>query len=201
MDNLFIKLLDRRGRVMWVSDGIDAAVWDKPMLEYADEPDRAIVEENFSRCVVKGETVQFSARWYCPLADATVSCLTVIHPLEPESLPTSVAAVLVQSILPENFDEFTDADRELLCLLANDRNIKDVATTVDRSESAIDARIRGLKTKLGKHTLHGLVAAAVRNRLVPLFPPEFTEMVARALQRPLSDVMEDRRAADSQTRA
>lgn len=83
--------------------------------------------------------------------------------------------------MPDNFDRFTDAERELLRLLAEDHNIKDVATTVDRSESAIDARIRGLKTKMGKHTLYGLVAAAIRARLVPSIPPEIAESL-KALQ-------------------
>ena len=177
MENQFIKLLDRRGRLLWISDQIDPTKWDKPMLEYAHDEDRAAVEENFSRCVVKGESVGFAARWYCPIIDATIWCWSRIHPSEP-LVPSAVAAILVQSILPDTWNQFTDADKELLKLLADDHSIKDVATTVDRSESAIDARIRGLKSKMGKHTLHGLVAAAIRARLAPSLPPEFVECLA-----------------------
>jgi len=182
MDNLFVKMLDRRGRLLWISDQIDPSLWDKPLLDYAHQEDRAIAEENFSRCVLKGESVGFASRWYCPISESTVWCWTRIHALEPK-VPTTVAAVMVQSVLPDNWDQFTDSDKELLRLLADDHNIKDVATTVDRSESAIDARIRGLKTKLGKHTLHGLVAAASRARLIPLLPPEFAESLAKLATR------------------
>lgn len=179
MDNLFIKMLDRRGRVMWISEGMDAGIWDKPMLEYAHEDDRELCDENFARCIVKGESVSFAARWHCPITKRVEWCWTRIHSLEPTDLPTSVAAVLTQSVLPSNYGQFTEADRELLRLLADDHNIKDVATTVDRSESAIDARIRGLKDKLGKHSLHGLVAAACRAKLICLMPPEFAESFAQ----------------------
>ena len=76
--------------------------------------------------------------------------------------------------MPASYVEFNDADKELLALLADDHNIKDAATTIDRSESAIDSRIRSLKMKLGKHTLHGLVAGAIRGLLVPMSPPQFS---------------------------
>jgi hypothetical protein len=171
MDNLFIKLLDRRGRILWINNQIDRSLWDKPYVEYAVEEDRKLVEESFTRCVVFGETVEFAARWYCPISNTNGWWLTQIQAVE--SGMGDLAAILVQTQLPENFTEFNEADRELLSLLADDHNIKDAATTVDRSESAIDARIRGLKTKTGKNTLHGLVAAAVRGRLVPMVTPEF----------------------------
>jgi DNA-binding CsgD family transcriptional regulator len=172
VDNLFIKLLDRRGRIIWNQRGRDPANWkDAPLQEAGVAEHRQMIDENFYRCIVGGETVEFAAKWYCPSLKADVWLQTTFHPIDPKVGGGHIAALVVQSLLPENHEEFSETDREMLRLLADDHNIKDVAETVDRSESAIDTRIRNLKTKLGKHTLHGLIAGAIRGRLVHFEPP------------------------------
>lgn len=171
--NLHILLLDRRGRVLWAL-GVSQEVIGQALVDLAFDEDRAMVGENLARCVVKGEAAEFVARWQCSPKDAAGWALTSLHPVEPQPTILSVAALSISSLLPANYMEFNEADRELLGLLADDHNIKDAATTVDRSESAIDNRIRSLKTKMGKHTLHGLVAGAIRGQLVPMSPPHFS---------------------------
>lgn len=173
MENLHILLLDRRGQVLWTLGGSKEII-GHALPDLAIDEDRTLVEENLARCVIRGEEAEFAARWRCPPKEDTGWTKTSLHPVEPQPTILNVAALSISSVVPANYQEFNNSDKELLGLLADDHNIKDAATTVDRSESAIDNRIRALKAKLGKHTLHGLVAGAIRGRLIPMSPPHFS---------------------------
>lgn len=155
MDMVYVKLVDRRGRVLWIN-GIDAKTWDKSLLDYADSGHREKVSSAFARCVIHGETLSIDAMWYCPITETDEWCRSWMYPTDLEP----VAAVIIQSLLPKNYPDFSTADEEILRMLASDMPVKAVAEALDRSESAIDTRIRSLKAKLDANTLHGLVAKA-----------------------------------------
>lgn len=85
-----------------------------------------------------------------------------LHPCP--DLPV-VAAVGICSLLPDNYKDFTQDDRELVQYLADDMSLKEIAAKLNRSESAIDSRIKILKDKLGVRNLAGLVASALINNI------------------------------------
>lgn len=174
MQNLYILLMDSRGRVLWALSEREHPIQGRVLSDLVFEDDRERVEECLARCIIKGEVVEFTARWHDHYSDAVGWTLSLLRPIDPPL--ANVAALSIHKVLPANHNEFSNSDRELLGLLADDHNIKDAANTVDRSESAIDARIKNLKSKLGKHTLPGLVAAAIRGSLVPMTTPTFGSM-------------------------
>lgn len=164
MDNTRIKLLDHRGQVIWNSE--NAQVWEKPFLEYVHEAHRERVYRCLSECVVRGVQTTCQALVECP--EGPVAREITFFPVE-RSMPAeigSLAAVAVSHTLPDNFESFTDQDRELLTLLARDLSIPQASEQLGRSPSTIDTRIRSLKERLGQRTLHGLVSAAIRARLI-----------------------------------
>ena len=54
----------------------------------------------------------------------------------------------------------------MLRLLCEDHTLKEIAGAMHRSESAIDTKIKTLKEKLGRKTLAGLAAFALRHGLI-----------------------------------
>lgn len=165
MDNTLIKLLDHRGHVIWASD---QTAWEKPFFEYVHEEHRDRVYRCLSDCVVRGQQTTCQARVQCP--EGTVPRQITFFPVErtPDGSVEigSLASVVVSHTLPDNFESFTDQDGELLGLLAGDLSIPQISEQLGRSPSTIDTRIRSLKEKLGQRTLHGLVSAAMRARLM-----------------------------------
>jgi DNA-binding NarL/FixJ family response regulator len=61
---------------------------------------------------------------------------------------------------------FSHLDREVLFLLAHDCSIKHIPALLDRTQSAIDNRIRRLKDKTGCDTLHGIMAYALKTKML-----------------------------------
>jgi DNA-binding CsgD family transcriptional regulator len=175
MNSVFVKLVDRQSTVLWVG-GYDYAHWNKPLLDYVDGEDKRRVESLFADVIIRGQVVEFVARWSCPMTElGSIWTLTRIMPVGNVQRIQAIAAVVVQQVLPDNFTEFNANDRQLLGMLAEDRSVREVADKLDRSESAIDMRIRALKGKLGVTTLHGLVAAGFNCNLVSKpSPPAIT---------------------------
>jgi DNA-binding CsgD family transcriptional regulator len=166
VDNVFIKLVDRQGTVLWAG-GYDYNAWEKPLMDYVDKEDKARVLGLFADVIIRGECVNFFTRWFSPiLKKSGIWAHTRIMPVNNVHRIQAIAAVVTQVRLPENFGEFNDNDRQLLSMLADDCNVREVAAKLDRSESAIDMRIRALKAKLGANTLHGLVALGFRGNVI-----------------------------------
>ena len=170
MENTLIKLLDHRGHVIWASNETG---WEKPFFEYVHEEHRDRVYRCLSECVVRGAQTTCQARVQCP-PNGTVPRQITFFPVErtPDGSVEigSLASVVVSHTLPDNFEAFTDQDRELLSLLGSDLSIPQISEQLGRSPSTIDTRIRSLKEKLGQRTLHGLVSAAMRSHLIDGLP-------------------------------
>lgn len=102
-------------------------------------------------------------------AEGPVSCELVvwlkrhyveIRPLYLEDMPV----LLLLRGIPD--EQLSKKDRELLWLLARDCTTQQIAQVLGKAISTIDARIAVLKRKLGCKTLPGLIAAAMKNRLI-----------------------------------
>jgi hypothetical protein len=136
----------------------------KTLIDYAYEDDRAIVEAHLSRCIIHGSEETCEARWYYldekthEKTDSVVWVKSTFFPISREVL--AISAIAVHHILVDRTESFADHDREVLQLLANDNNVNQISNRLNRSPSTIDSRIRSLKERLGKNTLHGLVSAA-----------------------------------------
>lgn len=72
------------------------------------------------------------------------------------------AKVLVLSDLIESTIRVTDKEIETLHLLAEDKNVHQIARSQGITERAVRARTDSLKLRFGAKTMHGLVAAAIR---------------------------------------
>lgn len=162
MENLFIKLLDHRGRIIWASDPA-SEVLDRRLPEFAVDEDRVSAEARLADTVIRGQRVSFTSRWNTPRL-GVIWCRTDLYPVE----CSGVAAVAVHQVLPECFQEMTAQDVEILRLLAADHGVNEIALLLDRSPSTIDCRVRSLKTRLNQKTLHGLISAAYRGCVLPL---------------------------------
>lgn len=144
-------LLDAHGRIVWPESD------QGRFIETVASDYRANVAELLCGVILEEKTAEInfletSSGWCCAR-------------LQPTDL-LGVSVCLIVADLPTNFLEFGDQDLQLLRLLAEDHSIKEIAELMQRSQSAIDARIKSLKEKLGRETLHGLVAAAIKSRLV-----------------------------------
>jgi DNA-binding CsgD family transcriptional regulator len=179
VENLFVTLLNRRGQIIWTTVKSNPGLEGRLFTDLVIDEDRELMANELSGCIVGGKSRAFTSRWHCP-SPPQVNVLTVLHPVEP-SEGLTVSAVSIQRHIPNNFAEFNEADRALLKLLSQDQTIKEVATAMSRSESTIDARIKHLKVKMGSQTLHGLVASAFGNSLVPmLISPDIEKFKMRA---------------------
>lgn len=72
---------------------------------------------------------------------------------------------VIQISEPDPID-LSAEDREILRLLADDQSIRHIAKTLGRAESTIHLRLRDLKVKLKCRGLAGLVATALRKRIL-----------------------------------
>lgn len=174
MFNTFITLVDRRGRILWTNQFPYARyVWfyGEPIFNFIPEPDEAgRVREAFAACVVQGESVDLdvSATLVKSPDDpddrehVTYQCR--YYPADIESVPR-VASVILSHVIPAGVS-LSEADKEVLKGLMDDKTIKEIADALDKAPSTIDARVKSLKDKLGVQTLPGLVAAAMRSYLI-----------------------------------
>lgn len=163
-----VALVDKRGRVVWVSDD-PANAHGRTPIHVADSvipDDREMVLDLLSRVVLRGETVDYLTYGQPMPSQGPVGEIirwrVVMWPVDEGAL----AACCVIHPVMNAFDEITDSDRELIRHLANDCTLKEAAEKMFVSESAIDNRIKNLKKKMGVKNIGGLVAKAVRHHVV-----------------------------------
>jgi DNA-binding CsgD family transcriptional regulator len=161
--NLIVRLGDRRGRLLWSSDTPTDSPRDSgQFLKLVGESSREEVQEKLSQCIVFGRPGQLICEASRRESDLLVPCQVTLLPVD----VNSIAICAISSALPLNYQDFDEQDVQVLRLLADDCSLGEVAEKMHRSQSAIEARIKNLKAKLGKKTIGGLVAAALRNRLI-----------------------------------
>lgn len=168
-DNFVLMLLDHRGRILWSSDhptDSKPPFYGVSVCSLINESDRDDCERIISGCIVYNRPAQFVLRAEVPPRSVLDKDSTNIRFTFLPADTAPVAMCLIASILPSNYDQFSDEDRQVLGLLAQDQSLKEIATKMDRSRSAIDSRIKSLKEKLRQRGIGGLVAAAIRLRLI-----------------------------------
>jgi DNA-binding CsgD family transcriptional regulator len=162
---MYVALLDRQGRTRWSNYGEQELreIWstDKSFLDFVHPSDQQRVEEAFARCVIRGEPGCWTMR--LATSDRVVHCHGEIGPVE----LGEVAAVYTWAPLPAGYQDFTEAELETLRLISAGVSVRQIAKRLGKEESTIDTRIRGLKQKLGRETLHGVVGQAARLGLLP----------------------------------
>lgn len=101
-----------------------------------------------------------------PPGEPEAACGLYLIDLLPTQALVTIAAIGIVREIPDYWESVGTEDREILKLLAQDASLKEVSQKLFLSESAIDSRIRKLKTKLGVENIGGLVATAIQNFLV-----------------------------------
>ena len=163
LNNLFIALVDGHGRALWSSrdPGNEAGHVGQSILDVVVEDEREKALQAISRCLLEGQTVGYVV---------TMSTNQLLEKWRVTLMPARYhevgLAVAVCSHLPENYAEFTEGDKEMLVGLCADKSLREIAVEMHRSESAIDSKIKALKAKLGCKTIGGLVATALRSRVI-----------------------------------
>lgn len=131
---------------------------------YPDET-RELAFERMSNWIMKGKSAAYiTAVFDWPRTehrDLINKRITLI-PFDSGEL----AGAAISTVLPKNYHELTADDFTLLRLMADDKALKDIAHEMNRSTSAINAKVKSLKTKLGCKTLAGLVALALRSGMI-----------------------------------
>ncbi len=149
----FIGVVDKNSKIRWTSSKQNLG---RSSIDFYPENIRAAVLERFSQCIVLEQPTSFIAHAFD-------------GPEEPRRLPfdfRELAAVVLASILPVGYSALSDDDLSVLQLMSEDKALKDIAHEMNRSKSAIDARIKSVKTKLGCETIGGLVALALTNSMI-----------------------------------
>jgi DNA-binding CsgD family transcriptional regulator len=172
-NNTFVGLADRRARFLWANqfpDEPDVWYYKRPFFEDVHPDDVDQVKVAFAKCVIEGQTVDFVAKavLYEQAKEQTEKRYRKfqvrLYPCDIEATPY-IAAVMVNHVIPDGV-EFNETDMNVLKGLMDDKTIKEIADQMEKSQSTIETRIKGLKDKLGVETLPGLVASAMRSYLV-----------------------------------
>lgn len=155
---MYVSLLDRRGFPLWFNHDVPDhdAFKNHSFLDDVHPDDLARIEAAFARTIIRQEEVEYNVR--CIVDGRETVFHARLYPIEGEP-----AVICLSTVLEDK--RLTEAEIEVVNLLAQDHTIKEIASITHRSESAIDARVKSLKTKLGMTTLHGVVAEAMRLRL------------------------------------
>lgn len=162
--NTFVFLLDKRAHIVWCSE--QSTVPAHSLLDALPVSETATVESAVSRCLLRGETAEYTTigeRTATMPEGNPVTWRVRLFPYNHEF--STIAAVGVCSLLPDNYSSFTQDDRDLIGYLAADMSLKEIAHRLNRSESALDSRIKLLKDKLNVNTLAGLVGSAMINHI------------------------------------
>ena len=166
LGNLFITLIDRTGKILWATSDPTGSrgVVGRSGREFCDAESYHIVTDALRRCVVDSETVVYFQRAKRITGENRLWHTTMMPMAIPGLSP--IAACAISRIVPDNYFDFTDDEKGTLRMLADDLTLKEIAAEMHRSESAIDARIKILKDKLGCKNLAGLVGAAIRKGVI-----------------------------------
>lgn len=162
LDGVTLVLIGTRGRIVWLS--MDAPhLIGLPFYEPIHEDDRHIAIDALKTASVDGQTVRYSVRAPHALPPNDVLAWdAVMFPVDREGIIACVACWTI----PHNHGDFSVDEIEVLRLMAQDCTLKQIARKVNRSESAIDGRIKVLKEKLKVNTLPGLVASAISMHII-----------------------------------
>lgn len=163
----FFNVFDKRARFRWTSldpENKNGFTGTSVMDLYPPEV-RDAAFAKISGWLLDGEAHSYIYRgymWPREVPDRLVNLKITMLPFDYGEL----AGISIATNLPDNYHELADDDFILLRLMAKDRPLKEIAHEMSRSKSAIDARIKSLKMKLGCQTIGGLVALAFQCALI-----------------------------------
>ena len=136
------------------------------IMDMLPESERAVLREALQVCIVENKTAYYILHGPPSpgmIAGPDIKWRVTLIPYESDG---TAAAVAICVVLPSNYAEFNDDDKNVLRYLSKDMTLKDIAASCNRSESAVDAKIRILKDKLNVSNLAGLVGAALVNHVI-----------------------------------
>lgn len=165
--SMIFSIFDKNARFRWTSrdPSNEHGYVGSSLLDLYPEGIRERAFEHISKWIMTGKSSSYIASvydWPREVHDLVVSKKITLMPLDSGEL----AGAAFSTVLPENYRELADDDFTVLRLMAQDKPLKEIAHSMNRSKSAIDARIKSLKTKLGCQTIGGLVALAIQCALI-----------------------------------
>lgn len=167
LGNTTFSILDKKARFRWTSRDPhnEHGYVGRSVIELYPEDTRLNAFHSLSQWIMGGKSEAYIADVFdWPSEDETrvISKKITLLPFDYGEL----AGISITTILPESHEAVVDDDRTMLRLMAADMPLKDIAHEMNRSKSAIDARIKSLKTKLRCQTIGGLVALAIQCALI-----------------------------------
>lgn len=174
LENLFVTLHDKRTRILWMSDDptnergmVGSSLINLWPTEEYDKLQWAI-NSCFMRSEPIGLTVRLSGgvRWRITMIPVDSTQMAGDARVDLNALAPGVSVIAIGSRLPENYEEIGADEKDLLRMLCDDCTLKQIASKMLLSESAIDAKIKKLKQKLDVHNIGGLVAAAINRSVI-----------------------------------
>ncbi len=163
----FINVIDKRAHFRWTSlDPTNQHGYVGQSIIDLYPPDvRDDAFERMSQWLLNGHSDSWIVQAYDfprSTPDKIVNVKVTVYPFDHGEM----AGVSLVTVLPANYFDLTEDDFKLLKLLVADNSLKEIAAAMDRSASAIDARIKSIKEKLGCKSIAGLAAKAVWCHLV-----------------------------------
>ena len=167
LSNILICLVDTRARILWTSDDPlnERGHVGHAALDLYPEIIRPRVLHLLSRCILEGKVESYTEKATKLPSESNGRLYLWRITMLPVDQP-NLAAMLIASVLPDCYGEITGDEKSLLRMLADDKTLKEIAGSMNRSESAIDSKMRLLKQKLGRTTIGGLVALALREFVI-----------------------------------
>lgn len=163
-----LAVIDRRGRCLWMSPDPTNKIGLLPaaVLDDIGEPYRDHVKGALAECLLEQKTVAYITDGSAPPpweGDRPRLLFRVtLFPMD-----VGEGAILAYcTMLPSCFEDLTVADMNVLCLLASGKTLNEAAERVNRTTSAMDAKVRRLKDLFGVDTIGGLVAVAIRRGVI-----------------------------------
>lgn len=158
---MLVAALDNHTRVFWVTRlyGILDALELPPLLG-----------RKLTECVAEPDVLTFAIAQVAMREEKSRVCVTFTHGTRPcdyvlEMHPVGGrqdTIVMMFGFARPSADNITHLDREVLFLLVQDCTVKRISELLGRSEAAIAVRIKRLKQRTGRTTLHGLLAYAIK---------------------------------------
>jgi len=154
LSTTYVAICDWHGKVVWVSDKNTMVKRGDLAWKHLSDDCQEQGKTTFSRVValreeatvdVKNKRGQHFRAWFWPLESPEL-------------------AVCVLSInLPKELDLLTNREREVLCLLGQGKNTRDMASELDVSVSTIHTHLRRAKEKLALTSIESLTGFAARH--------------------------------------
>ena len=168
-DNALVALIDKHGRCIW--NNLDPEIADNgtggtAILDTVVPAERSKVRDALSHCILEGQTIRYTVEADSARNNGQVVFWYVTLIPVPMRNDGSVAACAICYVIPHNYKDITAEDRVILRHLAKDKAVKEIAIILHRSTTAIDARMKSLKAKLGASNIGGLVAIALTSHII-----------------------------------